>query len=177
MRRGLSMGEAVTRACTSASSGRRPSMLTATQVPGTCWTWFSTNRPVGSVTARMPSLDRSKQPTSSTGPKRFFIARSIRKRELRSPSKCSTTSTTCSSTRGPAIEPSLVTWPISTVVMLRVLATRISAAATSLTWVTPPGAPSVSAAPMVCTESTTISSGRTCSMWLSTAPRSVSAAR
>ena len=140
------MGEAVTSACTSASSGRRPSMLTATQVPGTCWTWFSTNSPVGSVTAMMPSLDRSKQPTSSTGPKRFFIARTIRKRELRSPSKCSTTSTRCSSTRGPAMEPSLVTWPTSTVAMLRVLATRIRAAATSLTWVTPPGTPSISAA-------------------------------
>ena len=43
--------------------------------------------------------------------------------------------------------------------MLRVLATRISAAATSLTWVTPPGTPSTSAAPMVCTESTTSSLG------------------
>ena len=43
--------------------------------------------------------------------------------------------------------------------MLRVLATRISAAATSLTWVTPPGTPSMPAAPMVCTESTTSSVG------------------
>ena len=133
----------MTSACTSASSGRRPSIVTATQVPATCWAWCSTKSPVGSVTAAMPSEDRSKQPTSSTGPNRFFIARSIRKRELRSPSKCSTTSTRCSSTRGPAIEPSLVTWPTSTVVMLRVLATRISAAATSLTWVTPPGTPSM----------------------------------
>ena len=130
-------------------------MVTATQVPGTCWWWFSTNSPVGSVTAVMPSADRSKQPTSSTGPNRFFIARTIRNRELRSPSKWSTTSTTCSRTRGPAIEPSLVTWPTRTVVMLRVLATRISAAATSLTWVTPPGTPSTSAAPMVWIESTT----------------------
>ena len=43
--------------------------------------------------------------------------------------------------------------------MLRVLATRISAAATSLTWVTPPGTPSRSAAPMVWIESTTSSVG------------------
>ena len=107
----------------------------------------------------MPSGPRSKQPTSSTGPKRFFIARTIRKRELRSPSKWSTTSTRCSSTRGPAIAPSLVTWPTSTVVMLRVLATRISAAATSLTWVTPPGTPSMPEAPMVWIESTTSSVG------------------
>ena len=61
--------------------------------------------------------------------------------------------------------------------MFRVLATRTSAAATSLTWVTPPGTPSTSAAPMVCTESTTSSWGRTASTWPSTAPRSVSAAR
>ena len=143
VRRGRSAAVWVTSACTSASSGRRPSMVTATQVPGTCWWWCSTNRPVGSVTAVMPSAERSKQPTSSIGPNRFFIARTIRNRELRSPSKWSTTSTTCSSTRGPAIEPSLVTWPTRTVVMLRVLATRIRAAATSLTWVTPPGTPSV----------------------------------
>ena len=159
VRRGRSAGVGVTRACTSASSGRRPSIVTATQVPGTCWWWCSTNSPVGSVTAAMPSADRSKQPTSSTGPNRFFIARTIRNRELRSPSKWSTTSTRCSSTRGPAIEPSLVTWPTSTVVMLRVLATRISAAATSLTWVTPPGTPSTSPAPMVWIESTTSSVG------------------
>ena len=58
--------------------------------------------------------------------------------------------------------PSLVTWPTSTVVMLRSLAIRISAAATSLTWVTPPGTPSTSAALMVWTESITSSVGRTC---------------
>ena len=43
--------------------------------------------------------------------------------------------------------------------MLRVLATRIRAAATSLTWVTPPGTPSMPAAPMVWIESTTSSVG------------------
>ena len=61
--------------------------------------------------------------------------------------------------------------------MLRVLATRIRAAATSLTWVTPPGTPSMPDAPMVCTESMTSSVGRVCSTWVSSAPRSVSAAR
>ena len=68
VRRGRSSGEAVTSACTSASSGRRPSMVTATQVPETSWVWCSMKRPVGSVTAEIPSDDRSKQPTSSTGP-------------------------------------------------------------------------------------------------------------
>ena len=61
--------------------------------------------------------------------------------------------------------------------MLRVLATRISAAETSLTWVTPPGTPSMPGAPMVWTESTTSSVGRTVSMWVRIAPRSFSAAR
>ena len=152
-------------------------MVTATQVPATRPWWCSTNSPVGSATAVMPSAARSKQPTSSIGPKRFLIARTIRNRELRSPSKWSTTSTRCSSTRGPAIEPSFVTWPTITVVMLRVLATRIRAAATSLTWVTPPGTPSMPEAPIVWIESTTSSVGRVSSMWVSTAPRSVSAAR
>ena len=54
-----------------------------------------------------------------------------------------------------------MTWPTITVAMFRVLATRISAAATSLTWVTPPGTPSTSAAPIVWTESITSSCGRT----------------
>ena len=64
---------------------------------------MSRKSPVGSVIATMPSAERSKQPTSSTGPNRFFTARTIRSREERSPSKCSTTSTRCSSTRGPAM--------------------------------------------------------------------------
>ena len=72
--------------------------------------------------------------------------------------------------------PSLVTWPTIIKVMLRVLACRIRAAATSLTWVTPPGTPSTSAAAMVWIESTTRRLGRTVSRWVSTAPRSVSAA-
>ena len=93
----------------------------------------------------MPSSSRSKQPTSSAGPYRFFTARTSRSRECRSPSNCSTTSTRCSSMRGPAIEPSLVTWPTSSVAMPRALATWMSASATSRTWVTPPGAPSTSA--------------------------------
>ena len=57
------------------------------------------------------------------------------------------------------------------------LATRTSAPVTSRTCVTPPGEPSASAVPTVCTESTTISDGRTSSTWPSTVPRSVSAAR
>ena len=59
--------------------------------------------------------------------------------------------------------PSFVTWPMITSVMLRSLAIRISAADTSLTWVMPPGTPSMSLALMVCTESMTSSVGLTAS--------------
>ena len=67
--------------------------------------------------------------------------------------------------RGPAMLPSLVTCPTSTHAMLRSLASRISAAATSRTWVTPPGVPSTAAEAMVCTESTITSRGCTASIW------------
>ena len=53
-------------------------------------------------------------PISLTAPKRFLIARTRRKLECVSPSKYSTVSTMCSSTRGPASAPSLVTWPTRT---------------------------------------------------------------
>ena len=43
--------------------------------------------------------------------------------------------------------------------MPRRLATRTSAPVTSRTWLTPPGEPSASAVPIVCTESTTSSDG------------------
>ena len=75
----------------------------------------------------MPYSPRSKQPTSSVGPYRFLTARTMRSRECRSPSKCSTTSTRCSSVRGPATEPSLVTCPTRIVAIARSLATAVSA--------------------------------------------------
>ena len=79
--------------------------------------------------------------------------------------------------RGPATEPSLVTWPTRTVVSVRCLASAVSAAVISRTWVTPPGTPSMPAALMVCTESTMSSAGLTASTCASSAPKSVSAAR
>src|SRR4029078_8646214 len=51
---------------------------------------------------------------SAVPPKRFFMARRMRYWWLRSPSKLSTVSTICSRTRGPAMVPSLVTWPTRT---------------------------------------------------------------
>ena len=68
VRRGRSPALWVTSACTSLSSGRRPSSATDTQVPGTGPWRASRKSPVGSVIASIPSADRSKQPTSSTGP-------------------------------------------------------------------------------------------------------------
>ena len=103
----------------------------------------------------MPLSCISKQPTSSAAPNRFFTPRTIRSDECLSPSNCSTTSTRCSSTRGPATLPSLVTWPTSTVAMPRSLATATSAAVTARTCVTPPATPSMPGAEMVCTESMT----------------------
>ena len=52
-----------------------------------------------------------KNASSPTEPKRFLVARTLRKRLDASLSKYSTVSTRCSSTRGPAMAPSLVTWP------------------------------------------------------------------
>ena len=62
---------------------------------------------VGQPVARSSRTD----PSSSVEPKRCLSARSMRSAWWRSPSNESTVSTTCSSTRGPASAPSLVTWP------------------------------------------------------------------
>ena len=146
-------------------------------MPGTGSAWRDVKSPVGSRTLSIPVSLKSKQPTSSLAPKRFLIARIRRKREWRSPSNCRTTSTICSSKRGPAIEPSFVTCPTRSKVMSRSLQMRISAPATSRTWVTPPGEPSAVEEPIVCTESMMRSSGFTASICAITAPKSVSEAR
>ena len=68
----------------------------------------------GLATSARPRSVISNTPISSVAPKRFFTARRMRNWWPRSPSKYSTASTMCSSTRGPAMAPSLVTWPTST---------------------------------------------------------------
>ncbi len=158
-------------------SGRFPSRVTVTAVPGTGSGRWSRNNPEGSATHWIPLSCRRKHPTSSAAPKRFLTPRIIRRAVLRSPSKCSTTSTRCSSERGPAIAPSLVTWPTSTMAMPLDFAAAVSAVVTARTWVTPPTTPSVSPAFMVCTESTITRLGLTASMWPSTVATSDSAAR
>ncbi len=125
----------------------------------------------------IPLSCNMKQPTSSAAPNRFLTPRTMRSGELRSPSKCSTTSTRCSSERGPAIAPSLVTCPTRTIATPVDFAVAVSAVVTERTWVTPPTTPSTSPAVIVCTESTTTRLGWTASMCPSTVCMSDSAAR
>jgi hypothetical protein len=174
-RRGCGAFDFTTSACTSTGSARRPSRAMVTQVPASAPMPWERNRPLGSGTSAMPSPVISKQPTSSVGPNRFFEVRTKRSAVWRSPSKWHTTSTRCSSSRGPAIWPSFVTWPTSSTEICCSFATRIRLAATSRTWAGPPAKPAVSAEATVCTESTMTSCGSTCSIWPSTTARSVSA--
>ncbi len=95
---------------------------------------------LGLATPLRPRSVIANTPISLTAPKRFLNARTRRKLECVSPSKYSTVSTMCSSTRGPARLPSLVTWPTSTMVQPPDLAVRVSCAEHSRTWATEPGA-------------------------------------
>ena len=63
----------------------------------------------GSATGASPVDVISNTPISAVEPNRFLTARSTRRSPVRSPSNISTASTRCSSTRGPATAPSLVT--------------------------------------------------------------------
>ena len=86
-RRGCGALDGAISACTSVTSGRRPSTVTVTQVPG-AGSWRSPrNKPLGSASPMMPSSTSSKQPISSAGPKRFLTARTNRKVLCLSPSK------------------------------------------------------------------------------------------
>ena len=64
-----------------------------------------------------------------------------------SPSNDITASTICSTTRGPAIWPSLVTWPTRMIAAPLILAKRIKAWAEPRTWLTVPGVDSIDVAP------------------------------
>mmetsp|Transcript_6031 Transcript_6031/g.24077 ORF Transcript_6031/g.24077 Transcript_6031/m.24077 type:complete len:313 (-) Transcript_6031:3500-4438(-) len=129
-----------TRACSSTSSGRVPSSVTSTQLPGTGSVWVDRKMALGLATPFRPFSVIANTPISLTAPKRFLMARTRRKLLCVSPSKYSTVSTMCSSTRGPASAPSLVTWPTSTIAQPLALAVRVSWAAHSRTCATEPGA-------------------------------------
>ena len=99
----------------------------------------------------------------------------MRKLRSRSPSKKSTQSTRCSSTRGPATAPSLVTWPTRITAQSIRFATSIIALAASRTCPTEPGAPVIPSACSVWIESITQASGRSASSVAITASSEVSA--
>ena len=137
-----------------------PSMPAKTAVPG--GREIAPGEEEGGRVRRPPARPRSvisKTPISSVGPKRFFTARRMRKWWPVSPSKETTASTMCSTTRGPAIWPSLVTWPTRITAVPVVLAKRISAWALPRTCVTVPGADSTVSVHMVWIESMTASAG------------------
>src|SRR5579875_1843447 len=173
-RRGGTSSEADTSAWTSTSSGREPSIAHSRTLPG-ARVASARNRAEASSTSTRPWSRISNTPASSVEPKRFFTARTVRYVRSRSPSNWSTQSTRCSSTRGPASAPSLVTWPTSSTAILRRLARFITSPATSRTWATEPAAEDRSTEWSVCTESITQTSGRSCSSVASTVDRSVSA--
>ncbi|MNR20435.1 hypothetical protein D3C85_1372740 [compost metagenome] len=110
-RRGLDRWLSSTSACTSTSIGRVPSHVAMTTLPGTSSWARLRNIAEGLETSLSPRSVMPNTPSSLTAPKRFLTARSSRRRPSDSPSKYNTVSTMCSSTRGPASEPSLVTWP------------------------------------------------------------------
>ena len=163
-RRGEPPGDWSTRAWISTSSGRVPSWVMSTQEPATESACCDRNRAEGLLTVFRPRSVMPKTPSSLTAPKRFLIARIRRKVEWLSPSKYSTVSTMCSSTRGPASAPSLVTWPIITTAMPCCLARRVSCAAQSRTCETEPGADCSSSLITVWIESTTTTAGLTVPM-------------
>ena len=158
-RRGVPSEVGATSACNSTSTGRVPSMPANTAVPGLPRSRSERNNSEGLETSRRPKPVISNTPISSVGPIGSSTARRMRNCCEPSPSNDSTASTMCSTTRGPAIWPSLVTWPTRMIAAPDFLANRISACAEAPTWVTVPGADSTVSVHMVWIESITISRG------------------
>ena len=150
-----------TSACISTNKGREPSRVTITQLPGTGSACWLKNMALGLLTPFKPLSVMANTPISLTAPNRFLMARTNLKLLCVSPSKYNTVSTMCSSTRGPASAPSLVTWPTSTMVMPLALAARVRCAAHSRTCATEPGAEVSWSEYTVCIESITAMLGRT----------------
>ena len=130
-----------------------------THDPATCASCCERNSADGLLTPFSPRSVIAKTPSSFTAPKRFLNARIKRNDECVSPSKYRTVSTMCSSTRGPASEPSLVTWPTRISVIPACFAIRVSCAAHSRTCDTDPGADCNCSEYTVWIESTTTTAG------------------
>ena len=148
-------------ACTSSMNGREPCTVTVGAEDTSAVRMRSPmNRALGEGTGHSPSSRISNTPTSSTEPYRFLCPRSTRTARSASPSMYSTTSTMCSSTRGPAMSPLLVTCPMMNTGMPAVFAACSSAVAHSRTCDVDPGEPVASSRNTVWIESTTSAAGR-----------------
>ena len=137
------LGEAsvdgVTKAWTSTRIGLVPSKPAKIEVPDIFFCLSDKNKAEGFLISFSPSLNISKTPISFVGPNLFFILLKILYWRLLSPSKYKTVSTICSKTRGPAIEPSLVTCPIKIRIEFVFFAAIINSFVLALTWDTVPG--------------------------------------
>ena len=94
-----------------------------------------------------------------------------------SPSMWSTTSTMCSNTRGPAISPPLVTWPLSIMAVSPALVHSISLRVHPLICARLPASELTLSSHTVCIESTTASAGRCWSRASSTSSSPVAGRR
>ena len=153
------------RACTSTSRGRRPWRTGTTALPGTPAMRSPSMSGPGSGTARRPSSRISKMPTSPVGPKRCLTEVRTRSVWWRSPSKESTVSTRCSTARGPARSPSLVTCPTRSSGTPLDFAMRVRRSTQARTWARLPAGWASSGSETDWSESTTSSAG----WWRSTA--------
>ncbi len=134
------MGQGAVKACSSTRSGRLPSKLTVIMQPGARSVRSLMNNSDGLDTSTSPSEVMWNTPSSYVAPKRFLRLRRSRKPLADSPSKCSTVSTRCSRTFGPAKKPSFVTWPTRNSAKPLVFASRTSVWAQHRTWLMEPGA-------------------------------------
>ena len=167
-------GTGTVSAWTSTSSGRCPSIAGTMTDPATPRRRSARNRCDGSGTPTRPPSVISNSPSSLVGPKRCLTARSSRSAWWRSPSNDSTVSTACSSRRGPASEPSLVTWPTRTMATPRRFASTTSCCAHARTCVAEPGATATRSSAIVWMLSMTTSSGCTRSIAVDDAARAPS---
>ena len=78
MRRGFPKLVGLASACTSTSSGRVPSIVTAMDDPGALTMRSARNASEGLVTSTIPRSCISNTPTSEVAPKRFLTERSSR---------------------------------------------------------------------------------------------------
>src|SRR5580692_11902506 len=110
-RRGVPYAASPTKACTSTKTGREPTIEATTHEPAASLRRERKKSADGFEISSNPFSRMANTQISSIDPKRFLYARRIRTSPFASPSKYSTVSTRCSTMRGPAIDPSLVTCP------------------------------------------------------------------